>query len=48
MFAEAALALACDALPPTAGQITTAVAMGDALTGRLTRAGIRFRVAARR
>ncbi|MEU4876349.1 saccharopine dehydrogenase NADP-binding domain-containing protein [Streptomyces sp. NPDC021608] len=48
MFAEAALALACDALPPTAGQVTTAVAMGDALTGRLTRAGIRFRVAARR
>ncbi|MFG2574837.1 saccharopine dehydrogenase family protein [Streptomyces sp. NPDC048481] len=48
MFAEAALALACDALPPTAGQVTTAVAMGDALTERLTRAGIRFRVAARR
>ncbi|WP_329415407.1 saccharopine dehydrogenase NADP-binding domain-containing protein [Streptomyces sp. NBC_00704] len=48
MFAEAALALACDALPPTAGQITTAVAMGDALTERLTRAGIRFRVVARR
>ncbi|MER6788941.1 saccharopine dehydrogenase NADP-binding domain-containing protein [Streptomyces sp. NPDC000658] len=48
MFAEAALALVCDALPPTAGQVTTAVAMGDALTGRLTRAGIRFRVAARR
>ncbi|WP_069772553.1 trans-acting enoyl reductase family protein [Streptomyces sp. LUP30] len=48
MFAEAALALVCDALPPTAGQVTTAVAMGDALTERLTRAGIRFRVAARR
>ncbi|MGW2619486.1 saccharopine dehydrogenase family protein [Streptomyces sp. NPDC001500] len=48
MFAEAALALVCDALPSTAGQVTTAVAMGDALTGRLTRAGIRFRVAARR
>ncbi|MFH0178797.1 saccharopine dehydrogenase family protein [Streptomyces cacaoi] len=48
MFAEAALALACDDLPPTAGQVTTAVAMGDALTGRLTRAGVRFRVAARR
>ncbi|MCQ9178295.1 saccharopine dehydrogenase NADP-binding domain-containing protein [Streptomyces sp. IBSBF 2953] len=47
MFAEAALALVCDALPPTAGQVTTAVAMGDALTERLTRAGIRFRVAAR-
>ncbi|WP_406005711.1 saccharopine dehydrogenase NADP-binding domain-containing protein [Streptomyces sp. NBC_00637] len=48
MFAEAALALACDDLPPTAGQVTTAVAMGDALTARLTRAGVRFRVAARR
>ncbi|KPI27705.1 Saccharopine dehydrogenase (NAD(+), L-glutamate-forming) [Actinobacteria bacterium OV320] len=48
MFAEAALALACDDLPPTAGQGTTAVAMGDALTGRLTRAGVRFRVASRR
>ncbi|MEU9435251.1 saccharopine dehydrogenase NADP-binding domain-containing protein [Streptomyces sp. NPDC048252] len=48
MFAEAALALACDDLPPTAGQVTTAVAMGDALTGRLTRAGVRFRVASRR
>ncbi|MFD9316339.1 saccharopine dehydrogenase family protein [Streptomyces sp. NPDC060053] len=48
MFAEAALALACDDLPPTAGQVTTAVAMGDALIGRLTRAGVRFRVAARR
>ncbi|MEV1061911.1 saccharopine dehydrogenase NADP-binding domain-containing protein [Streptomyces sp. NPDC050263] len=48
MFAEAALALACDDLPPTAGQVTTAVAMGDALTERLTRAGVRFRVAARR
>lgn len=48
MLAEAALSLACDDLPPTAGQVTTAVAMGDALTERLTRAGIRFRVAARR
>ncbi|MEU8576502.1 saccharopine dehydrogenase family protein [Streptomyces asoensis] len=48
MFAEAALALACDDLPPTAGQVTTAVAMGDTLTERLTRAGIRFRVAAHR
>ncbi|WP_329222590.1 saccharopine dehydrogenase NADP-binding domain-containing protein [Streptomyces sp. NBC_01485] len=48
MFAEAALSLACDDLPPTAGQVTTAVAMGDALTERLIRAGIRFRVAASR
>ncbi|MGK5636758.1 saccharopine dehydrogenase family protein [Streptomyces sp. URMC 126] len=46
MFAEAALSLAHDELPATAGQVTTAVAMGDALTERLTRAGIRFRVAA--
>ncbi|MGW0412455.1 saccharopine dehydrogenase, partial [Streptomyces collinus] len=48
MFAEAALALALDALPPTAGQVTTAVAMGDALTERLRAAGITFRVAATR
>ncbi|MFD7874445.1 saccharopine dehydrogenase family protein [Streptomyces sp. NPDC059766] len=46
MFAESALALAFDDLPPTAGQVTTAVAMGDALTERLRRAGITFRVAA--
>ncbi|MCK7622757.1 saccharopine dehydrogenase NADP-binding domain-containing protein [Streptomyces sp. RS10V-4] len=44
MLAEAALSLAFDDLPPTAGQVTTAVAMGDALTGRLRRAGIAFRV----
>ncbi|MFF0593623.1 saccharopine dehydrogenase family protein [Streptomyces antibioticus] len=48
MFAEGALALALDDLPSTAGQVTTAVAMGDALTERLIRAGIRFRVAATR
>ncbi|MFE3634887.1 trans-acting enoyl reductase family protein [Streptomyces cellostaticus] len=48
MFAESALCLAFDDLPPTAGQVTTAVAMGDALTGRLRGAGIRFRVAAGR
>ncbi|SME96556.1 trans-acting enoyl reductase family protein [Streptomyces sp. Amel2xC10] len=48
IFAEGALALALDDLPPTAGQVTTAVAMGDALTERLIRAGIRFRVAATR
>ncbi|MFI5684144.1 saccharopine dehydrogenase family protein [Streptomyces sp. NPDC051636] len=46
MFAEAALSLAFDDLPPTAGQVTTAAAMGDALTERLQRAGIGFRVAA--
>ncbi|CAM5485628.1 Saccharopine dehydrogenase OS=Streptomyces tendae OX=1932 GN=F3L20_14870 PE=4 SV=1 [Streptomyces tendae] len=48
MFAEAALCLALDSLPPTAGQVTTAVAMGDALTERLRAAGIGFRVAATR
>ncbi|MGX1026560.1 saccharopine dehydrogenase NADP-binding domain-containing protein [Streptomyces sp. SAI-097] len=48
MFAEAALCLALDTLPPTAGQVTTAVAMGDALTERLRAAGIGFRVAATR
>ncbi|MGW3032320.1 saccharopine dehydrogenase family protein [Streptomyces sp. NPDC001178] len=48
MFAESALSLAFDDLPPTAGQVTTAVAMGDALTERLRRAGITFRVASSR
>jgi len=46
MLAESALCLALDELPPTAGQVTTAVAMGEALMGRLRGAGIRFRVAA--
>jgi short subunit dehydrogenase-like uncharacterized protein len=44
MLAESALCLANDALPATAGQVTTAVAMGDALRARLERAGISFRV----
>ncbi|NNN29461.1 saccharopine dehydrogenase [Streptomyces sp. S3(2020)] len=48
IFAEAALSLAFDDLPPTSGQVTTAVAMGDALTERLRRAGIVFRVATAR
>ncbi|MEV8549903.1 saccharopine dehydrogenase NADP-binding domain-containing protein [Streptomyces glaucescens] len=48
IFAESALSLALDDLPPTAGQVTTAVAMGDALTERLRAAGITFRVAASR
>ncbi|MFB7085992.1 saccharopine dehydrogenase family protein [Streptomyces sp. NPDC056296] len=48
MLAEAALSLALDDLPPVAGQVTTAVAMGDALIERLRTAGIRFRVAAAR
>ncbi|MFD3781986.1 saccharopine dehydrogenase family protein [Streptomyces sp. NPDC058612] len=45
MLAESALCLAYDALPDTAGQLTTAVAMGDALIPRLRKAGITFRVA---
>lgn len=44
MLAESALCLAFDELPPTAGQVTTAAAMGDALLDRLVRAGITFRV----
>ncbi|MEU6223472.1 saccharopine dehydrogenase NADP-binding domain-containing protein [Streptomyces sp. NPDC047042] len=46
MFAESALCLAFDDLPATAGQVTTAVAMGDALIERLRNVGITFRVAA--
>lgn len=44
MLAESALCLAFDELPPTAGQVTTAVAMGDALLGRLRAAGLGFEV----
>jgi len=44
MLAESALCLAFDELPESAGQVTTAVAMGDALLKRLQRAGIEFRV----
>ncbi|MFC9295315.1 saccharopine dehydrogenase family protein [Streptomyces sp. NPDC057011] len=44
MLAESALCLAYDALPEAAGQLTTAVAMGDALIDRLRKAGITFRV----
>jgi short subunit dehydrogenase-like uncharacterized protein len=44
MLAESALCLANDELPETAGQVTPAVAMGEALTARLERAGIRFAV----
>jgi short subunit dehydrogenase-like uncharacterized protein len=44
MLAESALCLAHDELPKTAGQVTTAVALGDALIDRLMRAGITFRV----
>ncbi|MGW7047410.1 saccharopine dehydrogenase family protein [Streptomyces avermitilis] len=48
MLAESALSLALDDLPRTSGQVTTAVAMGDALIDRLRAAGITFRVAAKR
>jgi short subunit dehydrogenase-like uncharacterized protein len=44
MLAESALCLAHDKLPDSAGQVTPAVAMGDALTKRLQEAGISFAV----
>jgi short subunit dehydrogenase-like uncharacterized protein len=44
MLAESGLCLAFDELPQTAGQVTTAAAMGDALLERLQKAGIDFRV----
>ena len=44
MLAESALCVAFDELPATAGQVTTAVAMGQPLIDRLTRAGLSFRV----
>ena len=44
MLSESALCLAQDELPERAGQLTTAVAMGDKLTQRLRSAGIEFRV----
>jgi saccharopine dehydrogenase (NAD+, L-glutamate forming) len=44
MLAESALCLACDELPKVSGQLTTAVAMGDALMQRLQKAGIEFKV----
>ena len=44
MLAESALCLAFDELPERAGQLTPAVAMGDALLHRLERAGIKFEV----
>jgi short subunit dehydrogenase-like uncharacterized protein len=44
LLAEAALCLAHDPLPPTAGQVTPVAAMGDALLSRLQAAGIEFRV----
>ena len=42
MLGESALCLAYDDNPPTAGQVTTAVAMGEALTARLVAAGMKF------
>jgi short subunit dehydrogenase-like uncharacterized protein len=44
MLAESGLCLAFDELPRTAGQVTTAAAMGDVLLTRLQNAGIAFRV----
>ena len=44
MLAESGLCLAFDELPERAGQLTTAVAMGDALLERVQKAGIRFQV----
>jgi short subunit dehydrogenase-like uncharacterized protein len=44
MLAESALCLAFDELPPTGGQVTSAVAMGEPLIERLAAAGVRFRV----
>ena len=45
-LAESALCLALDDNPPSAGRVTTAQAMGTALTARLERAGVRFEVVA--
>jgi short subunit dehydrogenase-like uncharacterized protein len=45
MLAESALCLAHDELPARTGQLTPAVAMGQALIDRLQGAGIEFRVA---
>jgi short subunit dehydrogenase-like uncharacterized protein len=44
MLAESGLSLARDDLPPRAGQLTTAAAMGDMLLTRLQGAGIGFRL----
>ncbi|MEV4643463.1 saccharopine dehydrogenase NADP-binding domain-containing protein [Saccharopolyspora sp. NPDC049357] len=44
MLGEAAMCLAYDDNPPTAGQVTTATAMGENLTRRLINAGITFSV----
>ena len=44
MLAESALCLALDDNPPRAGQVTTALAMGENLLARLQAAGLRFEV----
>ncbi len=44
MLGECAMCLAFDDNPPTAGQVTTAMAMGERLTERLVAAGLRFEV----
>jgi short subunit dehydrogenase-like uncharacterized protein len=44
MLAEAAMCIALDENPPSAGQVTTAQAMGESLLTRLQSAGIRFSI----
>jgi len=44
MLAQTGLSLAFDDVPPTAGQVTTAAALGDALRERLMAQGIGFNV----
>jgi len=44
MLGQSGLCLAFDQLPQRSGQLTTAVAMGNALRERLEKAGIRFQV----
>ncbi len=44
LLSESALSLAFDDNPLTSGQVTTAVAMGESLLGRLTSAGMVFRI----
>jgi short subunit dehydrogenase-like uncharacterized protein len=44
MLAESGLCLAFDELPESAGQVTTAAAMGNALQSRLQAAGIAFQL----
>jgi short subunit dehydrogenase-like uncharacterized protein len=46
MLAQTGLSLAFDDVAPTAGQVTTAVALGDALRERLMAQGIAFNVVA--